>query len=375
MSGGERQPERRARAAPRRRPSTSAPARTNRSTCRRVAPAARSRPTSRTRSPTVIDSVLKMRNAPTNSVIAATSASSPGSRPSRRAATRRGRAATRGRTARGRGARRAPAATSARGRTRSAQAGGRRGSTPLGAEDAARRRRSGATTVRPRRRRPARRRQDPDDPDSVRAAGPEERRARCRARRPSSRASRSVMSGAGLVAAERAATRPRAGRSWTRASTVGSMPRTVTGVGRGRPRPASRRGRSAARSPARRRRRPASSAIASTRRLGQAGLGKAATRRSARPTRSATVRSIDRVEPGVRWPATRTGRRRRARCRAIVRSVRGGARGEAAPGEARSRPRIGRLEAELGEPGDQRRRGVVVAPAEDDLLADRARRR
>ena len=49
-------------------------ARTKRMTWRRVAPAARSRPTSRTRSATVIDSVLKMRNAPTNSATAAMSA-------------------------------------------------------------------------------------------------------------------------------------------------------------------------------------------------------------------------------------------------------------------------------------------------------------
>ena len=40
----------------------------------RVAPAARSRPSSRTRSTTVIDSVLKIRKAPANSAIAAISA-------------------------------------------------------------------------------------------------------------------------------------------------------------------------------------------------------------------------------------------------------------------------------------------------------------
>ncbi len=40
----------------------------------RLAPAARSRPTSRIRSPTVIESVLKMRNAPANRAIAAMSA-------------------------------------------------------------------------------------------------------------------------------------------------------------------------------------------------------------------------------------------------------------------------------------------------------------
>ena len=46
----------------------------NRVTWRRVAPAARSKPTSRTCSTTVIDSVLKIRNAPANSAIAAMSA-------------------------------------------------------------------------------------------------------------------------------------------------------------------------------------------------------------------------------------------------------------------------------------------------------------
>ena len=43
-------------------------------TWRRLAPAARSRPTSRIRSATVIDRVLKMRNAPANRAIAAMSA-------------------------------------------------------------------------------------------------------------------------------------------------------------------------------------------------------------------------------------------------------------------------------------------------------------
>ena len=56
------------------RPRMTACTMTNRPTCRRVAPAARSRPNSRTRSVTVIDSVLKMRNAPTNRAIAAMSA-------------------------------------------------------------------------------------------------------------------------------------------------------------------------------------------------------------------------------------------------------------------------------------------------------------
>ncbi len=54
-------------------PSTSAWASTIPATCRRVAPAARSRPTSRIRSVTVIESVLKMRNAPTKSATAARS--------------------------------------------------------------------------------------------------------------------------------------------------------------------------------------------------------------------------------------------------------------------------------------------------------------
>ena len=52
-------------------PNTRAWASMNQVTWPRVAPAARSRPTSRMRSPTVIDRVLKMRNAPTNSAMAA----------------------------------------------------------------------------------------------------------------------------------------------------------------------------------------------------------------------------------------------------------------------------------------------------------------
>ncbi len=55
-----------------RMPSTRAPVKTKRATWPRVAPAARRRPTSRARSPTVIDSVLTMRNAPTKRTIAAT---------------------------------------------------------------------------------------------------------------------------------------------------------------------------------------------------------------------------------------------------------------------------------------------------------------
>ena len=56
--------ERRRRASDPTTPSRSAWTRTNRVIWPRVAPAARSRPSSRTRSITVIDSVLKMRNAP-----------------------------------------------------------------------------------------------------------------------------------------------------------------------------------------------------------------------------------------------------------------------------------------------------------------------
>ncbi len=54
-------------------PSISAPTNTNRMTCQRVAPATRNRPTSRARSPTVIDSVFTITNAPTNRTIAAMS--------------------------------------------------------------------------------------------------------------------------------------------------------------------------------------------------------------------------------------------------------------------------------------------------------------
>ena len=55
-------------------PSTPAWNPTKATSWRRVAPAARSSPSSRTLSETVIDSVLKIRNAPTNSATAAISA-------------------------------------------------------------------------------------------------------------------------------------------------------------------------------------------------------------------------------------------------------------------------------------------------------------
>jgi len=55
-------------------PRTRAPVKTKRPTWPRVAPAARRRPTSRARSPTVIDSVLTIRKAPTKRTTAATSA-------------------------------------------------------------------------------------------------------------------------------------------------------------------------------------------------------------------------------------------------------------------------------------------------------------
>ena len=52
-------------------PRMSAPTNTKRITCQRVAPATRSRPTSRARSPIVIDRVFTMTKAPTNRTIAA----------------------------------------------------------------------------------------------------------------------------------------------------------------------------------------------------------------------------------------------------------------------------------------------------------------
>ncbi len=69
-------PSRAPRAAPM-MPSSRAPLNTNRLSWARVAPAARSSPTSRARSPTVIDSVLTIRKAPTNRTIAATRAAVP----------------------------------------------------------------------------------------------------------------------------------------------------------------------------------------------------------------------------------------------------------------------------------------------------------
>ena len=58
-------------------PRKSAWSRTSPMTWARVVPAARSRPTSRVSSATVMDSVLKMRNAPANRTTAATSSSAP----------------------------------------------------------------------------------------------------------------------------------------------------------------------------------------------------------------------------------------------------------------------------------------------------------
>jgi hypothetical protein len=73
MSSARTRPTTRPSAAPA-TPRVAAWARTNPVSWRRVAPAARSSPSSLTRSVTVIDSVLKMRNAPTNSATAAISA-------------------------------------------------------------------------------------------------------------------------------------------------------------------------------------------------------------------------------------------------------------------------------------------------------------
>ena len=70
-SGSRAEPRAGCRAPSRRPRATSAWMRMNERTWPRVAPAARSRPTSRTRSMTVIESVLKMRKAPVNRAIAA----------------------------------------------------------------------------------------------------------------------------------------------------------------------------------------------------------------------------------------------------------------------------------------------------------------
>ena len=123
---------------------------------------------------------------------------------------------------------------------------------------------------------------------------------------------------------------------------------------------ASRRGRSAARARARRPRRPGVPAMAATRLRAEPGL---AERRDAQvgPARSGRARSGPR-RPRCRrsWPARRTGRRRRGRPRRS--SGRSGTGGRAGVRQARPvRPRIGRaarLQAELGEPRDERR-GVV----------------
>ena len=99
---------------------------------------------------------------------------------------------------------------------------------------------------------------------------------------------------------------------------------------------------------------------------------KAATRRSARPTMSRTVRSIDAVDRRVGGQGGEQDRHAEARRRRSS-----GATGAVAPARLRQAsavsPDIG-LEPELGEPGDERGGAVVGPPAELDLVADAGRR-
>ena len=151
------------------------------------------------------------------------------------------------------------------------------------------------------------------------------------------------------------------------------MPRTVTGGGSGSPAPSVR----AEVGPALERRGGDGDARAcpaiGRERVARTGRSRRTPRPAGRPDRRGR-RRCRRPTPRCRrwWRARRTGPRRRARRRAIAQDVAQRPGAEAAPGEAGQRHARRGLEPELGEPGDQRRRVVVVAPAELDRVADLA---
>ena len=103
------------------------------------------------------------------------------------------------------------------------------------------------------------------------------------------------------------------------------------------------------------------------RRLGQAGLAERGDAQVGPADEVADGPVDGRVDAGVRQP----GRRQDGDAEGDPEDRQDRAqRARARPRQARPlRPRIG-LEAELGEPGDERRRVVVGAPAELDRLAD-----
>src|SRR6185369_4832972 len=117
---------------------------------------------------------------------------------------------------------------------------------------------------------------------------------------------------------------------------------------------------------------PGASSIAATLSGERPCSPNAATRRSARPTMSWTVRSMaDSMPASVASDANRTPTPRAipttdssVRPRRALRLRRAS--------EFRPRIETGASESQLGEPADQRRGVVVLAPAQDDLVADPA---
>ena len=301
----------------------------------RVAPAARNRPSSRTRSTTVIDSVLKIRKAPANSAIAAISAVVGGEIRGR--GPQRGREvapATRARTARSSSRDSIASVTSprvapsGRGRCRAGSAA----SAPKTACAVA----SGTRTVRPsapptaRRRRGCRR---PRYVDGVDARGPRRSsRSRGRPRAASARADERRRSRLAPASQSPAAS----GRSCSRGSAAGSMPTIVTGGGQGRSR--RRTGRCRGRCGARARRDDLDArrrGDRSERVRREAGL---AERRDAE-VGAADGRADGPVDRGARsrrsWPGRRTARATPSATPTIVSGGPQRTRPQAAPGERR----------------------------------------
>ena len=329
----------------------------------RVAPAARSRPTSRVRSMTVIESVLRMRNAPAKRAIAAISAV---------VADEVG----------GRGSER----------------GGELGRRPYDVRlDQQPRPRSVGRPPRGRRRSRARRRpasrpagRRPPGPSAAarpRCGRPRRRAARRRARMPTTRyspgspAPSTVERGAdrqAIVARESLGDeglrrlargeRGAVGRAASRGAPVsaaGSTPRIVTDAGSSSVDGRRRRGRSDAPAPARPARRPA--VVRDRARVsGPSPVSPNAddAQVAPRPRRSLAVRSARDIDAGVRREAgeqhadaERHARRSSTRCATVVRG------GSATRSPVR--PRIAgpaRLEAQPGEPRDERTR-VVGGPS------------
>ena len=331
----------------------------------RVAPAARSSPTSRTRSMTVIESVLKMRNAPANRAIAAISAvvawksRGRGAQRVGELLRRRDDVGLAGRPDlqrgddRGRVRARHRAPTSTRVRPASSKIGW-------------------AVSQRHHHRPPVHPPSGPSPariPTTVigRIARPRARSASSRpGGRPHGRVARDE--GARFVGTDGrgpASASGRAGEARGRDRCRRTSPTAAGSAGptaRRRDRFVARRWRPRPPRPASRRSPRPSRRQARSRR----------TRRSAgRRDRRASRRS-DRSTHRCRhsWTGRRTGRRRRARPRARSAPIEVGGRAGCARRSVEAAQRHADLQAELGEAADQRRRVVVGAPAELDRVAD-----